>query len=134
MDNLRCARTYQVDGTRDYLRANCMTYGNGVLIVLSTRESRVHGEGAQTMFIPGNREEHVICDRLKLSSVCFRNEANKGCRSTICIDNSFSTSPDLVEPLAAEIALRARRLVPTSRRKPHTFHSAVRNCSSSCGQ
>jgi hypothetical protein len=64
------------------------TYGNGVLIVLSVRESRTHGKGAQTLFIPGNREEHEICDRPKLSSVCFKIEANEGCRYTTCIDNS----------------------------------------------
>jgi hypothetical protein len=66
------------------------TYGNGVLIVLSARESRVRGKGAQTVFIPGNREEHEICDLPKLSSVCFKIEANEGCRFRTCIDN-FTT-------------------------------------------
>ena len=43
-----------------------------MLVVLSARESRVHGEGAQALFISGNREEHVICAYLKLVWICFR--------------------------------------------------------------
>jgi hypothetical protein len=43
-----------------------------VLVVLSARESRVHGEGAQALFILANREEHVICAYLQLVWVYFR--------------------------------------------------------------
>ena len=43
-----------------------------MLVVLSARESRVHGEGAQAVFMPANREEHVRCAYLKLVWVCFR--------------------------------------------------------------
>ena len=52
MGNLRRARTYQVDGTRDHLRAQA--YGDRALIVLvrvtphqGRREGRLQGEAAQ---------------------------------------------------------------------------------------
>ena len=45
--------TYETTGTRDCLRV-LRTYGNGVLIVLGVRESRIHGEGEQGVFIPNN--------------------------------------------------------------------------------
>ncbi len=45
--------TYVTTGTRDRLRV-ASTYGDGVPIVLCVRESRIHGEGEQGMFIPNN--------------------------------------------------------------------------------
>src|SRR3989440_9988205 len=42
--------TYKTTGTRDRLQVR-HTYGDGVPIVLCVRESRIHGEGAQGVFI-----------------------------------------------------------------------------------
>ena len=64
MGNLRRARTYQVDGTRDHLRAQA--YGDRALIVLvrvmphqGRREGRLQGEAAQVGIFLG--EEHEMC-------------------------------------------------------------------------
>ena len=65
MGNLRRARTYQVDGTRNHLRMQ--TYGDRALIVLvrvmshqGRREGRLQGEAAQGgIFFQG--EEHEMC-------------------------------------------------------------------------
>src|SRR6266480_4038779 len=47
---------------------------------------------------------------------------------------AFSTSMDQDEPPAAEIALSAGYLAPTSRKRRRICHSAASNCSNSCGQ
>jgi hypothetical protein len=65
MGNLQRARTYQVDGTRDHLRAQA--YGDRALIVLvrvtphqGRREGRLQGEAAQVgTFFWG--KEHEMC-------------------------------------------------------------------------
>jgi hypothetical protein len=60
MGNLRHARTYQVDGTRDHLRAQA--YGDRALIVLvrvmshqGRREGRLQGEAAQVGVVFGGK-------------------------------------------------------------------------------
>ena len=52
-------------------------YDDGLPVVLDVRESRNNGEGAEEMFIPKKREEHVICDHPKPFLVCLKIEANE---------------------------------------------------------
>ncbi len=59
--------TYQTTGTRDRLRI-LRIYGDGLPVVLDMREIRIYGEGAEEMFIPRKREEHVICDHPKCAA------------------------------------------------------------------
>jgi hypothetical protein len=65
MGNLRRARTYQVDGTRDHLRAQA--YGDRALILLvrvtphqGRREGRLQGEAAQVGIFFGGRARDVL--------------------------------------------------------------------------
>jgi hypothetical protein len=44
----------------------------------ATTMLRRRGRGIETVFIPRNREEHVICATPKLSSVCFKIEGHEG--------------------------------------------------------